>query len=155
MRIRNILRATAATALALGLTGGLPVPAPAQDGDTFIEETNEAIVDEGDISGAYGVDRPALGEQGEGLVADDADRSQDRLSDLEERDVYGGAEGHGVEEQADGIAEERRELDALAGRDDAMQEEQAELTPVEPEEDGGYPVNDDDGLFEEDEGTVE
>lgn len=60
------------TSLAAALAVALAAPALADD-DTLIEDVNEAIVDEGDLSGAYGVDRPALGEQGEGLLVDEDD----------------------------------------------------------------------------------
>lgn len=85
MRFRTLAAATAAPATVLALALAAPAPAAAQEDGIFAEneagedatlldEANRAIVDEGDLSGAWGVDRPALGEQGEGLTVDDDER---------------------------------------------------------------------------------
>lgn len=84
---------------------------------------------------------PALAEQDAGVAVEG-----------HEPEVYGGAENSaGVVDEGEGLAEKRRE----AGLADDPVDEQAQLTRDEPAEDGGYPVNDDDGIFEEDEGEVE
>lgn len=91
---------------------------------------------------------PALAQAGDGIVED----GNEAVVDGTEPEVYGGAEdGAGIVDEGEGLAEERHE----AGLTDDPADEQAQLTRDEPAEDGGYPVNDDDGIFEEDEGEVE